>query len=88
MLQLLSIRKCSRYLSTLAAFAIMLMFIEQAEAQSTTGTYGGDNGGLNITSFVKKNVTVTVRAEASYPADYFTYAQIKGGAVVLYLFGM
>jgi hypothetical protein len=32
-------------------------------------------------------VTVEIRAEASYPEDFFSYEEIRGGAVVLYLFG-
>jgi hypothetical protein len=33
------------------------------------------------------NVTVEVRAEASYPEDIFTHEQIRGGAFLLYILG-
>ena len=36
---------------------------------------------------MKKNVTVVVRAEASYPKDLLTYEQIRSGGFLLYIFG-
>jgi hypothetical protein len=71
---------------TLISFIVLFsMQTLMSYAQTTNNTVIGTAD--NSTIIIKKNVTVTVRAEASYPKDLLTYEQIRSGGFLLYIFG-
>jgi hypothetical protein len=78
----------------LLATAWLLLFslsIDRAAAATNSTSAVAKNGTMILANGTVINITnstnVTVRAEASYPADLLTYEQIRKGGFLIYIFG-
>ena len=78
-------------LTQLLAMTVLLFYIPVEAASAANGTIVMKNGTMILANGTIINATnstnVTVRAEASYPADLLTHEQIRKGGFLIYIFG-